>query len=140
METKTWFQKKLDSFKADFEFRLETLIYKITEQISDRMDQKGISRTKFAQLMGISPPAVTKILNGNSNFTLKTLLSVADVLELDLKVNFEEKREFALKYLSQDPYPMALASETEPESATHLQVGSKAYSSSLNKDEQAMAA
>jgi len=92
MDTKTWFKRKLDSFKDDFEFRLETLIYKITEKISEKMDQKRINRTKFAKLLQISPPAVTKILNGNSNFTLKTLLSIADALELDLKIDFKEKQ------------------------------------------------
>jgi transcriptional regulator with XRE-family HTH domain len=41
--------------------------------------------------MNVSPPAVTKLLNGNSNFTLKKLLEIADVLELMLKVDFEPK-------------------------------------------------
>lgn len=92
MGAKSWLQAKLVSFEDDFDFRLETLIYKITEKISERMDQKRINRTKFAQLLKISPPAVTKILNGNSNFTLKTLLSIADALELDMQIDFKEKQ------------------------------------------------
>lgn len=91
MTTERWFKNRLDSFKEDFEFRFETLILNITEKISKRMKEKNISRKKLSQLLRISPPAVTKILNGNANFTLKTLLSVADALELDLNIEFREK-------------------------------------------------
>lgn len=94
MDTKNWFQRKLESFKDDFEFRLETLIYHVTEKISERMGQKKINRTKLAELLEVTPAAVTKILNGNSNFTLKTLLSIADVLQTEIKIDFEEKQSY----------------------------------------------
>ena len=51
-----------------------------------------INRAKLANLLNVSPPAVTKILNGNSNFTLKTLISLADALDMELKVDFVEKQ------------------------------------------------
>lgn len=35
---------------------------------------------------------MTKILNGNSNFTLKTLLLLAAPLELDLAIGFSERK------------------------------------------------
>ena len=92
MKAKDWFKNKLDSFKDDFEFRLESLILNVTENISKRMVDKNINRSELAELLNVSRPAVTKILNGNSNFTLKTLLSLSDALELDLKVEFKEKR------------------------------------------------
>ena len=91
MAAKTWLEKKLEQFENDFDFRIESIILDITERICEKLEQKNISRAKFAELLGVSPPAVTKILNGNSNFTLKTLLSIADALELDLKVQFAEK-------------------------------------------------
>jgi len=87
-----WLKKKLELFKDDFDFRLETLILNITERICKRMEQKKINRTELADLLNVSPPAVTKILNGNSNFTLKTLLSLADVLEQELEINFGDKK------------------------------------------------
>ncbi len=91
MNTEKWFRNKLESFKEDFEFRLESLILDLTERISKTMEEKNLSRTKLAELLQVSPPAVTKILNGSSNFTLKTLLSLADALELGLKIEFKEK-------------------------------------------------
>ncbi|HIJ36200.1 MAG TPA: XRE family transcriptional regulator [Deltaproteobacteria bacterium] len=86
-----WFKQKLESLKEDFDFRLETLILDITEQICKRMKKKVINRTRLRELLNVSPPAVSKILNGNSNFTLKTLLSMSDALGLDLKIDFVEK-------------------------------------------------
>lgn len=95
MKAKDWFKKKLDSFKDDFEFRLESLILDVTENISKGMIDKNINRSELAGLLKVSPPAVTKILNGNSNFTLKTLLTLSEALDLDLSVEFKEKRTVA---------------------------------------------
>lgn len=91
MTTSKWFKDSLEEIKNTFEFRLETIIFDITEKISRRLKKKKVTRTQFAEMLNVSPPAVTKILNGNSNFTLKTLLSIADALELNLKIDFEEK-------------------------------------------------
>lgn len=91
MKAKDWFKKQLDSLKDNFEFRLESLILDITENISKGMIDKNINRSELAELLKISPAAVTKILNGNANFTLKSLLALSDALDLDLKVEFKEK-------------------------------------------------
>lgn len=92
MNTKQWFQEKLATYEDDVEFRLETLIMQVTEQICAAMQQQQINRTRLAELLNISPPAVTKILNGNSNFTLKTLLSIAEVLDQELIIDFRPKK------------------------------------------------
>lgn len=92
MKTEEWFRKTLETFEEDREFRLETIILNLTEKICQKMRQKKINRTKLAELLGVSPAAVTKILNGNSNFTLKTLVSLSDALGLDLQINFIERK------------------------------------------------
>ena len=102
MKTETWFRKKLDSFKDDFEFRLESLIIDLTENICREMKHNKINRVRLAEKLNISPPAVTKILNGNSNFTLKTLLSLSDALELDLKIDFRKKDAGAFQIIYPD--------------------------------------
>jgi|APFre7841882724_1041349.scaffolds.fasta_scaffold36655_3 transcriptional regulator with XRE-family HTH domain len=91
MKAKKWLSDILKSFEGDLDFRLETLILELTESISKRMKEKNINRTQLAKLLNVSPPAITKILNGTSNFTLRTLLSIANTLNLDLDVNFREK-------------------------------------------------
>jgi len=91
MQTTDWFKDKLEAFKDDFEFRLEGIILDITEMISKRMLQKKLNKSAFARKLNVSPAAVTKILNGTSNFTLRRLLSIAETLDLELKVGFLDK-------------------------------------------------
>lgn len=91
MELEKWFKEKLEFFKDDFDFRLETIILNITEQICEKMFDKKTTRTELAKRLEVSSAAITKILNGTSNFTLRTLLSLADSLELELNVEFREK-------------------------------------------------
>ncbi len=110
MAAKSWFQKQFEALKDDFDFRLETLILNITETISENMEKKGFNRSKFAEILRVSPPAVTKILNGTSNFTLKTLLTIADALELNLKIDFEEKEKVAAIRPVEDRFITPLAS------------------------------
>jgi len=114
MNMEKWFRDKLESFKEDFEFRLEKLILELTEKIAERMKQKKINRTNLAALLQVSRPAVTKILDGNSNFTLRTLLSLADALDLDLKIDFKEKDAVERSIFVTWFYPYSLeASEEE---------------------------
>jgi len=91
MSPKTWLEKKIESFEDDFEYRLEGLILELTAQIAERMEEKGINRKELASTLQVSPPFITKILNGTSNFTLKTVLSLADALECTLNVNLKPK-------------------------------------------------
>lgn len=92
MDTEKWFNDKLAALKDDADFRLETIILDLTEQISARMKEKGMTRAKLATVLAVTPAAVTKILNGNPNFTLKTLLKVADALGIELNVTLGAKK------------------------------------------------
>jgi transcriptional regulator with XRE-family HTH domain len=89
--TEKWFGELLDSCKDDFEFRLEEQVFELTEQIAKRLKDNKISRKQFAEKMGISPAAVSKVLNGNPNFTIRTLLTMADALKTELNIEFKDK-------------------------------------------------
>ena len=89
--TEKWFGDLLESYKDDFEFRLETLVFELTEQISKKLKEEKISRKQFAEKLNVSPAAVSKILNGNPNFTLSTLLAMADALKMELSIELKRK-------------------------------------------------
>ncbi len=93
MKSKNWFKNKLNKFQDSFNFQLETLILDVTEKICESMERKKINKTDLAEKLNVSKPAVTKILNGSSNFTLKTLLSLANALDCKLKISFIPKKE-----------------------------------------------
>ncbi|MDM8522291.1 XRE family transcriptional regulator [Desulfococcaceae bacterium HSG8] len=92
MKTKDWFKNMLDEFQDDSDFRLETLILNLTEKICEIMKQKSVDNAGLSELLNIPKPAVTEMLEGNSDFPLKTLLSVADALNHDLEISFREKK------------------------------------------------
>lgn len=88
MRGEKWFEKMLDSVKESIEFQLETIILHLTEQVCKKMKDEHITRTQLAEKLEVSSAAVSKILNGNPNFTIRTLLLLADALNLKLEINF----------------------------------------------------
>jgi transcriptional regulator with XRE-family HTH domain len=91
MREAKWFQEMLDKYRDDPEFRLEELILDFTEKIAQKMEEKNISRAELARRLGVSRAFVTKLLNGNPNLTIKTMMSIADVLGCDLNIDIYPK-------------------------------------------------
>lgn len=89
-------------FEADsqtFDFKYESLLTEVTEAIVKRMIEIGISRTELAKRLDTSKAAVTKMLDGNANFTLKRLLGISLALDCEMPtLSFTpkgfERREF----------------------------------------------
>lgn len=124
MNTAEWFKDKLESFRGDFEFRLEKLILRLTDRLSERMEQKKINRTNLAAILQVSRPAVTKILDGNSNFTLRKLLSLSDALDLELKIDFKEKDVVESARPAHKPYLLALDAYEEKRDYASITIAS----------------
>ncbi|MDQ7010639.1 MAG: helix-turn-helix transcriptional regulator [Mariprofundaceae bacterium] len=49
------------------------------------MEEQGVNRSELARRMGVSRAYITKLLNGNANITLDTMVRVA--MALDARVN-----------------------------------------------------
>ena len=98
MDAQKWYKNLVDKIKDTFEYRFESFILDITEDICRIMKEKKISRSRLAEKLNISKPAVTRMLGGNPNFTLKRLLGVADALDLDLVVDFKDRYRYRYKY------------------------------------------
>ncbi len=91
MKTEKWFSKLLDKYKEDLEFRTEEIILDFTEKIVTMMEKKNISRAELARRLNVSKAFVTKMLNGNPNLTIKTMVSIADALECNLNLDIYTK-------------------------------------------------
>ena len=87
MKLEAWYKEKIRKFRDDVEFLTESAILDFTEKIVDKMQKTGLSRAELSQKLGVSKPFVTKLLNGNPNMTIKTMVSIAHALECEL--NFE---------------------------------------------------
>lgn len=101
MSNELWFKDYLEKFEDDVEFITEKVIIEFTEKIVDRMEKLNLSRTELAKKLGVSKAFITKILNGNPNLTVKTMVSLAKALECKLDIDLcpegFETRKFFLK-------------------------------------------
>lgn len=95
MSLEKWMKEKLERFKDDVEYRLEGVIYDFTEQICELMEKQKINRAELAKRLGVSPAFITKLLNGNPNLTLKTMMNIASALKSDLNIQIQPRRSAA---------------------------------------------
>ena len=89
--------------RSSVEYRQQALVLELSERVLSRIGHLGISQAELARRMGVSRPMITKLLTGDSNFQLKTLLRLSDALEMDFVADFVPKG-FALPrfYVSRD--------------------------------------
>lgn len=82
-------QEWLDQLAQDresLEYKLESVIYHITEEIVARMEELGVNRTELAERINVSKAMVSKLLNGYENVTLKTLVKIASGIDCEVSV------------------------------------------------------
>ncbi len=72
----------------DPDFELYGVLLDVTEGIVKRMIDQGVRRTDLAERLGTSRAYVTKLLDGQENMTLKTLVRVANALEMKVDAKF----------------------------------------------------
>lgn len=66
------------------------LVHDFTEALCMRMDQQGVSRAELARRIGTSQAYVTKVLRGNVNFTLATLVKLAGAVGARVRLELSE--------------------------------------------------
>ena len=54
----------------------------IAAKVNRQLRLKGISRTDFAELLGVTPANVTRYLNGKTNLELRTIVEMERVLNI----------------------------------------------------------
>lgn len=115
-----WFGKLLEEYKDDVDFITEGIVLNLNEKIVSKMKDLRISRADLARKLGVTKAFVTKLLNGNHNLTVKTMVSIARALESDLTLDlcprgFEQKRVIDFKAIKQQELkPQALNVYTVP--------------------------
>jgi transcriptional regulator with XRE-family HTH domain len=67
-------------------------ISEFTEDLSRLMKEQGVNRAELARRMGTSRAYITKMLGGNANFTLLTMVKLAMALEGAVHIHIADKR------------------------------------------------
>jgi transcriptional regulator with XRE-family HTH domain len=91
MNAKPTFRQLFDSVRTTLPYMVEGAIIGFTEQIVNRMNSMGITRADLAKRLGNSPAYITKLLGGGTNFTLESMVKVAESLDSEIKVQLVPK-------------------------------------------------
>jgi transcriptional regulator with XRE-family HTH domain len=73
------------------EYWTERASLRFTEELTRWMEQQGLSRKDLAEKIGSSQAYVTKILKGNVNFTLASMVKLTRALGAELRIELASK-------------------------------------------------
>lgn len=91
----TELRQTLEAARNTFEYRLEKVLFEVAEQTCKLVESQGITRSELAQRLAVTPAYITKLLNGNPNLTIESLLKLSDALGQTLDIRFAPKLEVA---------------------------------------------
>ena len=82
-----------ESFARPFTVEQEVEYRKLiaVEELLQFMKREGINRSELAERMGVGPSRVTKMLSGDSNLTIDTLVRAGHAVGADLAQTFVPK-------------------------------------------------
>ncbi|MEM9997497.1 MAG: helix-turn-helix transcriptional regulator [Bacteroidota bacterium] len=75
-----WIAGDLAALQHDPEFLAEDLVLAVCEQIAAAMSEDGVSQKELATRLGKTPSAVSQLLSGDQNVSLRRLVEVACAL------------------------------------------------------------
>lgn len=83
------FNDLIERAKSRDRFWVESAILDFTEEILARMEHLDVSKSELANRLGKNPSFVTKLLRGNNNFTLETMVKLARKLDAEVRVHLQ---------------------------------------------------
>ena len=83
----TKLRAKLSEARETHEYRKESVILDFTEDLIARMDDLKLSRSELARKLDVSPAYVTQILRGSANFTLDSMVKIANAVGCELSTH-----------------------------------------------------
>lgn len=85
------YRQLLDRAESSPDYWREAVIIQFTEGLCRRMEEKKISRAELARRLGTSRAYVTRLLGGEPNFTLGTMVKLALAVDGALEVRIADK-------------------------------------------------
>jgi transcriptional regulator with XRE-family HTH domain len=75
-----------DAARQTDAYQAEGASIRFTEDLVARMKASGLTRSALAEKIGSSPAYITKILRGDTNFTLDSMVKIASALGCELTI------------------------------------------------------
>lgn len=86
------YRSMFEEAQSSVEAWVDGPIVEFTEDLSRLMKEQNVSRAELAKRIGTSRAYVTKLLGGNANFTLATMVKLAFALDGAVHVHIANKR------------------------------------------------
>ena len=75
------YKQYVDNTKKSLIYWQELSILEFTEELARILEQKKLTQSDLAKKINKSAPYISKVMNGNVNFTLKTMTELARALD-----------------------------------------------------------
>jgi len=85
------FKELFDQAKGRDTYWVTSLILDFTEGLHKIMEANGVSRSELARRLGVSPAYITKVLRGNVNFTLDSMVRLVRAAGGGVSLQFAPK-------------------------------------------------
>ncbi len=86
------FANLFESLEQSDTYHVDGAKLEISEQIYLAMEQQGVSNAELARRLGKSRAYITKVLQGNVNFTIESLVKIARALDHKFGFQFVPER------------------------------------------------
>lgn len=91
------FKKWMQEARQSDEYWIANTEYGFTEEIYKLMKEQNVTKAELARRMNIKPYYITKILQGNTDFSFEFMVKLARRLGRNLEIKFVLKENFSKK-------------------------------------------
>jgi transcriptional regulator with XRE-family HTH domain len=111
---KAKFKGFFERAKEKLDFWYEGATLEFTEDIVLQMEKNKINKSLLAEKLKVKPAYITKLLSGHNNYTLKTMVKVAFVLDCELRTHLQPKNVQGqwIEFLKEEPTVSKTEAET----------------------------
>lgn len=85
-------EKESNSIEKNIKKVEEIFMEEFNKLISKKMKESLLDKKKLANLLGVTTNFVTKLLDGNTDITLKQVVDICEKLNIKFDYNFKEKK------------------------------------------------
>ena len=86
------YRKMFEEAESHSDYWIDGPISEFTEDLARLMKEQSVNRAELARRMGTSRAYITKMLGGNANFTLLTMVKLAMALDGAVHIHIADKR------------------------------------------------
>jgi transcriptional regulator with XRE-family HTH domain len=83
------YQKFIERVTSSVDYKVDVAALEFVDELVRCMRQTGVTQAELARRLGASEPYVSKVLRGDANFTLATMVKLATAVGQGLRVILE---------------------------------------------------